>query len=91
MKNPEITLQENIDVHCKYINTALDNLYNTEISFESVNQITGFLCAYDAFIIDFVYCIEPNILKDFEDKFVKICKKFNIDYSLFNQYTQYIH
>ena len=54
MENPEITLQENINVHCKYINTALDNLYNTEISFESVNQITGFLCAYDAFIIDFV-------------------------------------
>ena len=64
MENPEITLQENIDVHCKYINTALDNLFNTEISFESVNQITGFLCAYDAFIIDFVYCIEPHILKD---------------------------
>lgn len=73
-----------VNKHCEYINTALDNFLNEDVTFESVNQITGYLCAYDAFIDDFKDYIEPLTIAHYVDKFTKICKKFNIDYDMFN-------
>lgn len=81
-KIPEITLQENIGVHCEYINTALYNFLKKDVTFKSINQITGYLCAYDAFIYDFKDYLSPTVIRDFAEKFTKVCKKFNIDYEL---------
>ena len=73
-----------VNKHCEYINTALDNFLNENVTFESVNKITGYLCAYDAFIDDFKDYIEPLTIAHYVDKFTKIGKKFNIDYDMFN-------
>lgn len=71
-----------VNKHCEYIDSALDNFLKADITFESVNQITGYLCAYDAFIDDFKDYIEPLTIARYVDKFTKICKKFNIDYAM---------
>lgn len=73
-----------VNKHCEYINTALDNFLKENVTFESVNQITGYLCAYDAFIYDFKDYLSPAVIKDFAEKFTKVCKKFNIDYEMLN-------
>lgn len=73
-----------VNKHCEYINTALDNFLKEDVTFESVNQITGYLCAYDAFIDDFKDCLSPDVIRDLAEKFTKICKKFNINYRMFS-------
>lgn len=72
-----------INKHNKYILKALNNFLKQEVSFEAVNQITGYLSAYDAYIEDFENYIGAFTIEHFVDKFKEVCKKFNIDYSMF--------
>lgn len=72
-----------INKHNKYILKTLNNFLKEKPSLEVINQIIGYLHAYDDYIKNFEDYIGAFTIEHFADKFKEVCEKFNIDYNIF--------